>query len=88
MARPLPLFTQATSGARFGREMFARAFWAGDLGGRYLGGSCPFTHLLLLPLRSFHPSRGDRDRTVHVGMASGEDGGSSVVEGGVVAWME
>ena len=42
--------------------MFARAFWAGVLGGR-----CPFTAwllLLLLLLRSFHPSRGDRDRTV------------------------
>ena len=58
---PLPLFTQVERGARFEWEMFARAFWAGDLGGR-----CPFTHLLLLPLRSFHPSRGDRDRTVFV----------------------
>ena len=45
----------------FGREMFARAFWAGDVGGR-----CPFTRWLLLLLLLRHPSRGDRDRTVLV----------------------
>ena len=64
---PLPLFTSVESGARFEREMFARAFWAGDVCAGVLGGRCPLTHwLLLLPLRSFHPSRGDRDRTVFV----------------------
>uniref|UniRef100_A0A8C4N8D8 Sideroflexin-1 n=1 Tax=Eptatretus burgeri TaxID=7764 RepID=A0A8C4N8D8_EPTBU len=34
--------------------------------GDFFGGRCPFAPLLLLPLRSFHPSRGDHDRTVHV----------------------
>ena len=40
--------------------MFARAFWAGVLGGR-----CPFAAwLLLLLLLHRHLSRRDRDRTV------------------------
>ena len=62
---------------RFGWEILAGDIWVGVLCGK-----CTFTPLLL-PLRSFYPSRGDRDRTVHVGMVSGEDGGSAVVEGGV-----
>ena len=47
---------------RFGREMFARAFWAGDLGRR-----CPLRALVAAAATPLlHPSRGDRDRTVLV----------------------
>ena len=71
MARPLPLLTQYDNEGRKIQEGDIRA------------GDAP-PRSLLLPPRSFHPSRGDRDRTVRVGMASCEDGGSVVVEGGVV----
>ncbi len=36
---PPPFSLSTTREGRFGREIFARAFWAGDLGGRYLSGS-------------------------------------------------
>ena len=44
---------------RFGREIFARAFWAGDLGGR-----CPSALVAAAATPLLHPSCGDRDRTV------------------------
>jgi len=67
---------------RFGWELFEWEFWAGVLGGR-----CPYAPFVAVtPTPSIRPAEIVTARCVPR-MASCEDGGGVVVEGGVVVGM-
>ena len=85
---PPPFSLSTTREGRFGRELFEREFWAGGLGGRYLGGSFG-REMFLCALVAATPAPSIRPVEIVTArcalrMASCEDGGGVVVEGGVV----